>query len=107
MDEPTRRKLAYAVAREAGGSAGSVYSYDDCGHTHMSGAGSSMYDYGSRSHFSKSYDYGRGAHWSFKVSGDKFSGYDYGFGHHFSGTIRGRNISIYDYGDGRHHSYTV
>lgn len=107
MDDATRRKIAFTVAKKIGAGRSSIYSYNTGSHTHMSGNGKSMYDYGSGSHFSDSYDYGRGAHWNLKLSGEKFSGYDYGFGHHFSGRIRGRNVSIYDYGTGQHYSYTV
>jgi hypothetical protein len=107
MDDATRRKIAFAVAAKAGVRPSSVYSHDAGSHTHMSGGGNSMYDFGSGSHFSESYDYSRGAHWNLEVSQGTFSGFDHGFGHHFSGTISGRNISVYDYGAGQHYNYTV
>jgi hypothetical protein len=107
MDDATRRKVAFTVANKMGAALGAVYSHHNASHTHISGNGNSMYDYGSGSHFSDSYDYGRSAHWNLNISGENFSGYDYGFGQHFSGQIRGRNVSIYDYGTGQHYSYTI
>ena len=107
MDEATRKKIAYAVAQKAGKRSSAVYGFTDGQHTHMSGSGNSMYDFGTGSHFSENYDFGRGAHWNFKLNGEKFTGYDFGFGHHFSGSIRGNQVSIYDFGSGTHHNYSL
>lgn len=107
MDEPSRRRLAFAIAKANGSTASSIYSYSDSRYTNMSGNNGSYYDYDSGSHFSNTYDYGNGSHWNFKISGRNFSGYHYGAGNHFSGNINGQSIQLYDYGAGQWYNYTA
>ena len=107
MNEETRRRIAFAIARARGRTGSSVYSYTAGRHSNMSGTGGSYYDHESGSHFSDNYDHGLGAHWNYSLNGDGFSGYHHAHGHHFSGSIHNGSVQLYDHGDGSWHTYQV
>jgi hypothetical protein len=107
MREEARRRLAYAIARAAGRTRTTIFTYETGKFTHMSGGPSSFFDYDTSTHFTDRFDYQTGSHWSFRVDRERFAGFNYGEGHHFSGNIQGSTINLFDYGSGSWHRYLV
>jgi hypothetical protein len=110
MKEETRRAIAHAATAQINGRAqGTVYSFREGRHIHVSGDAHNFYDHDAGAHITGSgsnlYHHGTGAHISLNVSGNSFSGYDHGEGHHFSGSVNGSSVQLYDYGEGAHFSY--
>ena len=74
---------------------GNVNIYDHERMCHVSGSGSSLYDYGNSAHI------------QLNMNGSQFSGYDYSSSSYFSGSVRGSSISIYDYESSSYYNYSV
>lgn len=116
MTIETRRAVAYIAGRLVSGkSSSAIYDYQVGNHSSFSGSVDgnrvSVYDQSRSCHLtgapSSLYDYGGNHHIQLNVQGQRFSGYDYGSSGHFNGRVNGKSISLYDYEHGSHFDYSI
>lgn len=115
LDEQRAAIAAITTAICSHKTIGSVYTYSQSKYISFSGSASndnvSIFDHSRGIHITGSgtslYDYGTSKHITLQINGNQFSGYDYKSGKHFSGTVSGSSVSIYDYETGRHSNYSA